>query len=210
MIFRRMVRILLAVASIAAIASVCTPAAAQLYRWTDKSGRTHVTDTPPPADAKNVKALSGTGGGSATAPGGPEPFALTTARKSNPVTLYSTRGCEACDEARKLLNERGVPFREISVNNEQELEELKKAVGSNSVPSMIVGSFVQKGFEPNAYNRALDAAGYPKAGLLPPRSQAEPAPAAPGEAPAAADEPTERLGPYAPGAPRQPRTTPKK
>ena len=209
MIFRRMVRILLAVASIAAIASVCTPAAAQLYRWTDKSGRTHVTDTPPPPGAKNVKTLSGAGGGSASS-GSPEPFAVTAARKSNPVTLYSTRGCEACDEARKLLNERAVPFREISINNEQELEDLKKAVGSNSVPSLVVGTFIQKGFEPGAYHRALDAAGYPKTGMLPPRNQAEPAPAAPGEGPATAEEPPAPTGPYAPGAPRQPRTTPKK
>jgi glutaredoxin len=200
----RMTRILLALA-LAALSTLAL--AQQLYRWTDKNGRVHVTDTPPPPGAKDVRTSSGGSGAGGGAISGTEPYALQMARKSAPVTFYSTRGCEACDEGRKLLNERGVPFREISVNDEKELEELKKAVGSNSVPALIVGSFVQKGFEPGAYHRALDAAGYPKTGMLQPRSQSEPAPSAPqGEAPAASgDEATTPAGPYAPGAPRQPR-----
>jgi glutaredoxin len=201
MISSDMTRLLLAIAIALAAAHA---AAQQLYRWTDEKGRVHVTDTPPPAGAKDVRRAGGAGG-SSTAPADNEPFAVQTARKNNPVTLYSTRGCEACDAARSLLNERGVPFREISVNDEKELEELKKVVGSNSVPALIVGSFVQRGFEPGGYHRALDAAGYPKTGMLPPRKQTEPDPAAPqAEAPAAQGEaPT---GPYAPGAPPQRRS----
>ena len=196
-----MTRLLLALAI--ALAAV-NAAAQQLYRWTDEKGRVHVTDTPPPAGAKDARTVGG-GGGSSAAPAANEPFAVQAARKNNPVTLYSTRGCEACDAARSLLNERAVPFREISVNDEKELEELKKVVGSNSVPALIVGSFVQRGFEPGAYHRALDAAGYPKTGMLPPRSQGEPQTGAPpAEAPAAEGEAPR--GPYAPGAPPQPRS----
>jgi len=40
-----------------------------------------------------------------------------------------------------------VPFREISVASEAQLAELKKAVGSNSVPALLVGPTVLKGFE---------------------------------------------------------------
>ena len=202
MISSDMTSLLLAIAI--ALAAVHA-AAQQLYRWTDEKGRVHVTDTPPPPGAKDVRRTSGGGASSAAPAECNEPFALQAARRNAPVTLYSTRGCEACDEARKLLNERGVPFREISVNDEKELEDLKKVVGSNSVPALVVGSFVQKGFEPGGYHRALDAAGYPKTGMLPPRKQSEPDPAAPqAEAPPAQGEaPT---GPYAPGAPPQPRS----
>jgi len=63
---------------------------------------------------------------------------------------------------------------------------------------------VQRGFEERTYHAILDAAGYPKSGVLPPRAQEEPKPPAPQSeetAPAAtAPAPT---GPYAPGAPRQ-------
>ena len=179
--------------------------AQQLYRWTDEKGRVHVTDTPPPPNAKSVKKKGAAGAaasGAAETPGN-EPYALQMARKSNPVTLYTTPGCEACGEARKLLNARGVPFREVSVDSEKDLDELKKSVGSNSVPSIVVGETVQKGFEETAYNRVLDAAGYPKAGILPQRRQAEPkAAGSQAEAKPAPEEEAPR-GPYSPGAPRQ-------
>src|SRR5712692_9723641 len=90
--------------------------AQQLYRWTDEKGRVHVTDTPPPPNAKSVqkKAVPGAAAPGAAPSSGNEPYALQMARKSNPVTLYTTPGCEACGEARKLLTARGVPFREVS------------------------------------------------------------------------------------------------
>src|SRR4051812_24099189 len=184
-----------------------TAAAQTLYRWTDEKGRVHVTDTPPPPNAKGVKKEgSGAAAGSGAAKGGAsEPYALQVARKNYPVTLYTTPGCEGCNEARKLLNARGVPFKEVSVLDDKAIEELKKAVGSNAVPAVTVGAIVQKGFEEGAYQRILDAPGYPKPGLLPARSQPEPAPPAPQpDKPAAApEEPQKPLGPYAPGAPPQ-------
>jgi glutaredoxin len=177
------------------------PASAQMYRWTDSSGKTHFTDTPPPAGARNVqRKASQTGGAVADTAG--LPFALQQAMKTSPVTLYTTAGCEACVEARKLLNRRGIPFKEVGVASEAQLAELKSAVGSNSVPAMVVGGAVVKGFEEGQYNAALDGAGYPRAGILQPRAQAEPAanpPQAPGEQPVpATEQPARRPGPYAP------------
>jgi glutaredoxin len=177
-------------------------ASAQVYRWTDEKGRVHVTDTPPPASAKNVR-KSGDQPPAAASPASPaEPFILQQARASYPITLYTTPGCEACAEARKLLNARGLPFKEVSVADDAQLQELKKVAGSASVPALIVGSTVQRGYEPNLYHGMLDAAGYPKTGLLAPRNQAEPAPpAAPGAPEVKPVEESERAtGPYAPGA----------
>lgn len=146
-------------------------ASAQLYRWTDEAGKIHFSDTPPPAGAKNVQKKRALPGNAGTPV---EPFALHQARENFPVTLYSTPGCEPCNEARKLLNSRGVPFTEVSVTESSNLAELKKAVGSDSVPALMVGSDAHKGFEAGAYQQMLDAAGYPKTGILPARNQAEP------------------------------------
>lgn len=181
-------------------------ASAQMYRWTDEKGRVHVTDTPPPASAKDVK-RSGAAPAAAPAPtksSGQEPFALQQARANFPITLYTAPDCEGCDAARKLLNARGLPFKEVNVIDATQIEELQKAVGGNSVPAIIVGSTVQKGFEEGAYQRLLDAAGYPKTGALPPRSQTAPkppAPALPEVKPA--PQPERPTGPYAPGAATQ-------
>jgi hypothetical protein len=87
--------------------------------------------------------------------------------------------------------------------------ELNRVSGSNEVPTLAVGTGVVKGFSQSEFDGVLDAAGYPKTGILPAGSQAAPSPpqgyvppsqraqtpAAP--KPEAAEQP-EKLGPYAP------------
>jgi glutaredoxin len=182
--------------------------AQQVYRWTDERGRVHITDTPPPPGAKAVQKSRTP---AASAGEASEPYALQMARRNAPVTLYSQPDCDACDRARKLLNARGVPFKELSVLTEKQIEEMKQAGGGNTVPVLIVGAAVQQGYEEGVYHSMLDAAGYPKTGVLPPRAQAEPKPPAPApaaaqpekEKPAAEAEEAAPSGPYAPGAGRQ-------
>lgn len=178
-------------------------ASAQMYRWTDENGRVNLTDTPPPPSAKNVQKKSFSGGGTASAETAGQPYALQLAAKSFPVTLYTAKDCEPCGEARRLLNSRGVPFREVLVVDEPQQQELRKVAGALAVPSVTVGSNLQKGFEESAYHSLLDIAGYPKAGILAARNQAEPKPVPPPDAaqarPAEEAEPA-ASGPYAPGA----------
>ncbi len=176
-------------------------ASAQLYRWTDENGRVHVTDTPPPPTARNVRKrdIDATGGDASDAN---QPYALRLAAQRYPITLYTAPDCRPCADARKLLNARGVPFKEVSVVGPELHEQLTKLVGSQSVPALTVGTSVQKGFEESAYHAMLDNAGYPRTGILPPRRQAEPKPAAPAkpEAQAGEAQPAEEAatGPYTP------------
>ncbi len=187
--------------TVGVLLSAAFGAYAQQYRWLDEKGRVQYTDTPPPPHAKGVeKKILRVG----PAGDGQEPFALQTARKNSPVKLYSSADCGSiCDEARKLLNERGIPFREISVTTVDQLEELKSASGGSIVPVMLVGSSVQKGFEAANYNGALDAAGYPRAGSPRTASQTPPPPSkTPAGAPSVpAGAPGESGGP-AKAAPR--------
>lgn len=187
---------------LAALLGAAFATQAQLYRWTDAQGRVHVTDTPPPPSAKNVRSRSAA---AAPASGAGEPYILQLAVKNHPVKLYTAPDCAPCGTARALLNARGVPFSEVSVIDERQAEELKKAAGSLSVPSILVGSSVQKGFEQGMYHALLDAAGYPRTGILPARRQAEPKPAPsaappPAEGAADAEEASDAptTGPYAP------------
>jgi glutaredoxin len=175
-------------------------ASAQLYRWTDDKGRVHLTDTPPPPTAKNVRSRS-PAAPAASADGENQPYSLQVAAKNFPVTLFTAPDCAPCGTARSLLNARGVPFQEVSAVDQRQREQLQQAVGSLSVPSLRVGSSVQKGFEQGAYDSLLDSAGYPRAGILPPRHQVEPKPAPPKPASGDAqadEEPAARRGPYTP------------
>ena len=181
------------------LGAACT-AAAQMYRWTDDKGRVHVTDTPPPpAAAKDLQKKSVTISGAAAPQSAALPYAVQLAAKTFPVTLYTARECEPCGAARNLLNARGVPFREVLVVDEPQQLELRKVAGALAVPSVIVGSNVQKGFEEGAYHSLLDIAGYPKAGAVPVRTQAEPQPAEPQAKPAEETADT-ASGPYTPGS----------
>jgi len=175
---------------------VAAAASAQLYRWTDKDGKVHYTDTPPPAAAGKSAQLRSGGGNVADTSA--LPYATQQAAKNYPVTIYTHETCkELCGDARKLLQGRGVPFREVAVTDEKSREELKKVSGGEEVPVMTTGKIVTKGFSADTWHLALDAAGYPRSGPpLAPQAQ-KGAPAAEAQpADQAADQP--KLGPYAP------------
>jgi glutaredoxin len=151
-------------------------AGAQQYRWLDENGRVHYTDTPPPPTAREVqrKRLKGNAVGSQGS------YELAAAVKNSPVTLYSHPDCkDLCQLAREVLNKRGVPFTEVSANDEAKIEELRRVSGGANVPVLVVGGQVETTISAAAYNRALDVAGYPRAGVAPSRTQAEPANPAP-------------------------------
>jgi glutaredoxin len=185
-------------------------AAQQLYRWTDANGRTHVTDTPPPPGAKNVRRINAAGGAAQK----PAPVGLERQLREFPVTLYSSINCaEPCASARELLNKRGVPFTEVQVNDEERLADLKKLSPAGEVPVLKVGTSVSVGFQRAAYDSLLDSGGYPKEGVLPARAQAAPPtpegfePSTPKAEPAK-PEATPPAGPYSPGS-TPPRRVPK-
>lgn len=135
-------------------------AAQQTYRWVDKDGGVHYTQSPPPAGAaKEVqsKRLSG----STVETSGPS-YAMQMAMRDYPVTLYTAPDCgAACKDAQDHLNKRGAPFREVAISDAKGAEELKKITGAYQVPVMKVGSQVLVGFEPGQWKDALDSAGYP-------------------------------------------------
>lgn len=169
-----------------------------LYRWTDEQGRVHITDTPPPASARNVERRSGPAQG----PSQPqEPYELRLATRDYPVTLYTAPECKQfCADARALLNKRGVPFKEIQVLDDAGKTALERISGGTDVPTLVVGRSVHRGYAEAPYQALLDSARYPRAGLLPPRNQGAPAvpegSGTPAQAPAK-PEPAP-AGPYAP------------
>ena len=139
-------------------------AQAQFYRWTDENGKVYYTDTPPPANAKNVqKKGSARPAGAEAAPAAQQPYALQQAVKSFPVTIYTSKECgDPCKKAIDYLKKRGVPFTEKVVAKQDEIDALTKLVGAPRVPAMVVGVTVQKDYEEQSWSDALDTAGYPK------------------------------------------------
>lgn len=174
---------------------VAATASAQPYRWVDEKGRVQYGDTLPPPGAKSVEKMKVRD----NAVGAQGSYELDKAMRESPVTLYSHPDCkEQCQIVRDTLNKRGIPFREVVVDDQPKQDELKRVSGGINVPVLVVGAQVQTVISTEAYHRALDLAGYPPEGVARPRNQAAPPAEEPqAAAPKPAAEPRPR-GPYSP------------
>lgn len=135
--------------------------AGTLYKWVDSTGKVHFSDQPPPENIKEVqekKLLS------LPQEKGQTPYAVQSAARNYPVTLYVTDCGDSCTRAREHLVKRGVPFKEKNPSEPEVSEELQRLSGGSEVPVLVVGkSSPVKGFGADAWDAALDVAGYPKA-----------------------------------------------
>lgn len=173
--------------------------AQQMYKWKDDQGVVHYSDTPPPAKEKKVEVKDFSA--SAMTPAVPLPYALAQAVKNNPVTLYTTGDCVPCDQARKALFERGVPFSEKTVANDADRARLAAAGGKDIVPFTTIGRETLAGYGVGELQAALTEATYPLTKRLPagyqnppvqhaaPAAVAAPKPAAPVGTPALPEAP---------------------
>jgi glutaredoxin len=142
---------------------IASVASAQIYRWVDQEGKVHYSQTPPPPGAKNIQKKAFSGGDAVDTTN--LPYATQLASKNFPVTLRTSPDCGApCNQARAALVRRGVPFREVSVVTQEDLDELKKLSGKSQLPHLVVGGQRQSGFHEDLYTELLDTAGYPSSG----------------------------------------------
>lgn len=141
--------------------AVYSAQSASLYRWVDTEGKVHYTEQPPPPSA--ARKVEEKNLGTPAADDSRLPYASRLAAKNFPVTLYNSECGEPCTKAREHLTKRGVPFHEKDAGTPEVQAELKKLVGTLGVPVLAVGTVTRlKGYEPGAWNAALDEVGYPK------------------------------------------------
>lgn len=73
------------------------------------------------------------------------------------LEIYTTQACPYCVRAKRLLQERGIPYDEFDVAADEALrEEVMARSGRRTVPQIFIGGKSIGGFEELA---ALDAAG---------------------------------------------------
>ncbi|MDH4215555.1 MAG: glutaredoxin family protein [Gallionella sp.] len=171
--------------------------AGEIYNWVDKEGKVHYSDTPPAnvVDVERKKLSSQT----------PQiddlPYETQRAQQNFPVVLYVTGGCGVpCDQARSLLNKRGIPFSEKLLQSQQEIDAFYKTSGSTGAPTLAIGKTYLSGFLEAKWHSELDIAGYPKTASYRQRV-APPAPKAPPASPAV---PPQTPAPENQGAPTEP------
>jgi len=151
----------------------------QMFRWVDKDGKMNYGDTPP-ANSTDVERIKFSG---QSTQNDDLPYETRRAQENFPVTLYVGSGCgETCEQARGLLNKRGIPFSEKVLKTKADVEAFKALSGIEGVPVLAVGKNYLRGFLAQQWQSELDIAGYPKTASYSQRI-ASPAPAEPKEAP---------------------------
>jgi glutaredoxin len=140
--------------------------AAQIYRWTDANGGVHYSNTPPPLSATSVEHKNLVGN---TIDTSELPYGVRQTVKNFPVTLWVNDCGKTCDDARALLTKRGIPYTSLNPEDSKQNAAFKKLTnGRMELPVLVIGNLqTLNGYEPSAWNQALDTAGYPKAGVLP-------------------------------------------
>ena len=146
---------------------LCASVAHAQYKWVDANGKIGYGDKPPPG-AQFIDALDDVVKGARPDPLAQLPYQLQRTIKDYPVTLYTMSDCNACDVGRSFLKKRAIPFAERTVGNSDDVRALKELTGTDQMPAFQVGSRILTGFNSATWGEALDLAGYPQTGQLPP------------------------------------------
>lgn len=152
--------------------------AAQLYRWVDSKGNVEWRDTPPPASAP-AKKIEQRKVGDNVISTTDQPYEVQLAMKNHPVTLWVMDCGPPCTSARTHLERRGIPYTEKAPQSD--LENFKKISPASEVPILLVGRSQLKGYQQDAWDSALDTAGYPRTASVVRRKPAATAPKPPAE-----------------------------
>lgn len=137
--------------------------AAELYRWVDDSGKVHYGDAQARDAARNVAESDTVKFSTKPASNDELPYETRQAKEKFPVTLYVSDNCGApCTDARALLNKRGIPYTEKTLNTKTAIDEFRKLSGSDDAPTLAVGNTYLKGYRADVWQNELDVAGYPK------------------------------------------------
>lgn len=157
--------------TVLALFAAAWPALA-MYKVIGPDGSVTYTDRPPSSGTARVTDLGRPGSTPTPGPDSALPFELRQAVTRFPVTLYSTTDCAPCDSARQFLQQRGVPYSERLVANDDDAAALERLVGGRTVPALTIGGQALRGLSQTDWTAYLDAAGYPRESRLPRNWQA--------------------------------------
>ena len=137
-----------------------------VYKQRDAQGRLIFSDRPISRDAQTTSNRPASGPAAAEA--APTlPTALRDIMSRYPVTIYTAKDCQPCDNGRALLMAKGIPFSERTVLTPEDGQALTRLSGSLTVPVLTIGNEQLKGYSESSWTDYLAAAGYPAQSSLP-------------------------------------------
>lgn len=76
--------------------------------------------------------------------------------KEASIIVYSANDCKACEEAKNFLKLKGIEFKEINVDaNEEELNKMVQNTGQMSVPVIQINTEIIVGFDKEKLEKVI-------------------------------------------------------
>lgn len=146
------------------LTAVNSPAA--IYKWVDKNGSVHFTDTPPPDDVESKvvnpepNRVEGYGKVPDRQPGPATGSKPTVQKKSSGdypvVEMFVTSWCGYCKKAEAWFRKRNIPFVKYDIEKDQQAAKRKASLtNSRGVPFVLIGEVGIPGYSEAAFERAL-------------------------------------------------------
>lgn len=125
---------------------------AEVYKWKDADGRTHVSDRPPvnyQAERLTIRRFTPS----------PDTAQDEVAVAAPRVVMLSAAWCGVCKRARHWLTQKGVAFTEYDVERDPKGKEEYRRRGGKGVPIILVGEQRMDGFSATRLEAMLANAG---------------------------------------------------
>ncbi len=134
--------------------------AAEIYKWTDKNGKVHYSDTPvadetiekvdESALAKKISSYT-----NVSVQIVPIDFGLNqnARRDASLLVMYTTTRCGYCAKARRYFAEHSIEFSEKNIEHDAKFREEFEQIGGKGVPVIIAGNKKMTGFSESTFKR---------------------------------------------------------
>lgn len=131
------------------LAALALAAHAQVYKWTDSTGKVHYGDRPPDdANKQELRIRVPSYDGPVQVRDWASVIRTKTAAapSTQAITMYSTDWCGHCKNARTYFAAKGIRFTEVNVETSESGRKEYEALGGGGVPIIQVGGKVMRGF----------------------------------------------------------------
>lgn len=120
---------------------------AEIYKWVDKSGRVHYSDSNNKADNQTAEKVD---------------LKINTYKHTSfedteiftkKVVMYSASWCGYCKKARRYFIAKGLPFAEYDIERNKSARRQYKKLGAKAVPVILYKGRRMNGFTVKGFNR---------------------------------------------------------
>ena len=150
----------LSIACLVALLLITAPSVADMYKWTDETGKVHYSDSPPAGQKAKKLDLK------INSISGPPVISAFTGKAAGAgqaiatkVKVYSATWCGYCKRAKAYLQARGTPFQDLDVEHSVQGQSEFRALGGRGIPVILVGDQRMDGYSQDALDGMLKRAG---------------------------------------------------